>query len=67
MKRSNRTSIYVVRGESYTLAERIHCRGKHGRNKKQHYLSKQSRRAVDRGAVDGIKLDRIKDEDLSLF
>ena len=38
MKRSGRASVYAVRGESYTLAERIYCRGKHGRDRKQHYL-----------------------------
>jgi hypothetical protein len=67
MKRSGRASVYAVRGESYTLAERIYCRGKHGRDRKQHYLSKQSRRAVDNGKVDGVKLGKIKDTDLSLF
>ena len=40
MKTSMRKSAYAVTAESYTLAERIYVRGKHGRDKKQHYLSK---------------------------
>ena len=56
MKTSMRKNAYAVSCESYTLAERIHVRGKHGRDKKQHYLSKQARLAVKNGKVDGINL-----------
>ena len=59
MRKSKRANIYAVRCESYTLAERIHCVGKHGRDRKQHYLSKQARRAVDNGKVDGIDLRKL--------
>ena len=48
--------------ESYTLAERIHVRGKHGRERKQHYLSKQARLAVKNDKVDGIYLKNIVEE-----
>lgn len=59
MKTSMRKSAYAVTAESYTLAERIHVRGKHGRDKKQHYLSKQARLAVKNGKVDGVNLNNL--------
>jgi len=59
MKKSKRTNIYAVPSESYTLEERIYCPSKHGRTKKQHYLSKQARRAVENGSVDGIDLRKL--------
>lgn len=59
MKASMRKAGYSVPCESYTLAERIHIRHpKHGRSRKQHYLSKQARRAVDNGRVDGVNLKK---------
>ncbi len=59
MKTSMRKAGYAVPCESYTLAERIHERHpKHGRSRKQHYLSKQARRAVDNGRVDGVNLKK---------
>ena len=54
-----RKSAYAVTAECYTLAERIHVRGKHGRDKKQHYLSKQARLAVKNGKVDGVNLKNV--------
>ena len=59
MKTSMRKSAYAVAAESYTLAERIHIRGKHGRDKKQHYLSKQARLAIKNGKVDGVNLNEL--------
>ena len=56
MKTSMRKNAYAVSCESYTLAERIHIRGKHGRDKKLRYLSKQARLAVKNGKVDGVNL-----------
>lgn len=39
------------------MTERIHEKHpKHGRMRKQHYLSKQARRAVKNGRVDGVNL-----------
>ena len=60
MKVSIRKNAYSVSCESYTLAERIHISGKHGRDKKQHYLSKQARIAVKNGKVDGVNLKNIE-------
>ena len=51
MKTSIRKNAYAVSCESYALAERIHVSGKHGRDKKQHYLSKQARLALKNGKV----------------
>lgn len=59
MKTSMRKAGYAVPCESYTLAERIHLRHpKHGRDRKQHYLSKLARRAVENGRVDGVNLKK---------
>lgn len=60
MKTSIRKNAYAVSCESYTLAERIHIRRKHGRERKQHYLSKQARLAVKNGKVDGVNLKNIE-------
>lgn len=60
MKTSIRKSAYAVTSESYTLQERINIRGKHGRDRKQHYLSKQARLAVKNGKVDGVNLKDIE-------
>lgn len=60
MKTSIRKNAYAVSCESYTLAERIHIRGKHGRERKQHYLSKQARLAVKSGKVDGVNLKNLE-------
>ncbi|MBQ9340098.1 MAG: hypothetical protein IJS13_07185 [Paludibacteraceae bacterium] len=59
MKTSMRKAGYAVPCESYTLEERINVRTKHGRTRKQHYLSKQARRAIDKGKVDGVNLKDI--------
>ena len=68
MKKSKRLNVYSVRGESYSLAERIYVpRQKHGRTKKQHYLSKQARRSVEKGRVDGVDLRKLSIDDLNLF
>lgn len=57
MKTSIRKSAFSVSGESYTLAERICIKHpKHGRYKKQRYLTKQARRSVEKGNIDGINL-----------
>ena len=61
MKTSIRKNAYVVSCESYVLAERIHVSGKHGRDKKQHYLSKQARLALKNGKVDGVNLKNIEE------
>ena len=61
MKTSIRKNAYAFSFERYTLAERIHIQGKHGRDKKQHYLSKQARLAVKNGKVDGVNLKNIED------
>ena len=61
MKTSIRKNAYAVSCESYALAERIHVSGKHGRDKKQHYLSKQARLAVKNGKVDGVNLKNIEE------
>ena len=61
MKTSIRKNAYAVKCESYTLAERIHIQGKHGRDKKQHYLSKQARLAVKSGKVDGVDLKKVEE------
>lgn len=59
MKTSMRKAGYSVSCESFTLAERIYERHpKHGRTRKQHYLSKQARRSVDNGRVDGVNLKK---------
>lgn len=60
MKTSIRKSAYAVTSESYALAERIHVTHKHGRDRKQHYLSKQARLAVKNGKVDGVNLKNIE-------
>ena len=60
MKTSIRKNAYAVSCESYTLAERIYIRGKHGRERKQHYLSKQARLAVKNGKVDGVNLKNLE-------
>ena len=60
MKKSMRAHIYAVPSESYTLAERIYFRHpKHGRTRKQHYLSKLGRIAIKKGRVDGINLKNV--------
>lgn len=61
MKTSIRKNAYAVTSESWTLAERVHVRGKHGRDRKQHYLSKQARLAVKNGKVDGVDLKNINE------
>lgn len=61
MKTSIRKNAYTVPSESYTLAERIHVQGKHGRDRKQHYLSKQARLVVKNGRVDGVNLKNIEE------
>lgn len=61
MKTSIRKNAYEVLCESYALAERIHIRGKHGRERKQHYLSKQARLALKNGKVDGVNLKNIEE------
>ena len=61
MKTSIRKNAYAVTSESWALAERVHVRGKHGRDRKQHYLSKQARLAVKNGKVDGVDLKNINE------
>ena len=61
MKTSIRKNAYAVRGESISLAERVHVTHKHGRDRKQHYLSKQARLAVKNGKVDGVDLKNIEE------
>ena len=60
MKTSIRKNAYAVSCESYALAERVHIRGKHRHERKQHYLSKQARLAVKNGKVDGVNLKNIE-------
>ena len=60
MKTSIRKNAYAVVSEGYALQERIHVSRKHGRDRKQHYLSKQARLAVKNGKVDGINLKKLK-------
>lgn len=59
MKTSMKKACYAVTCEGYALEERINVRTKHGRTRKQHYLSKQARRAIDKGKVDGVNLKDI--------
>ena len=66
MKVLIRKNAYSVSCESYTLAERIHIQEKHGRDKKQHYLSKQARIAVKNGKVDGINLKNIINKQIKI-
>ena len=61
MKISIRKNAYAIPGGSWDIAERVHVSGKHGRDRKQHYLSKQARLAVKNGKVDGVDLKNIEE------
>lgn len=61
MKTSIRKNAYAVPSGSQDITERVHISGKHGRNRKQHYLSKQARLAVKNGRVDGVDLKNIEE------
>ena len=62
MKISIRKNAYAAPCESWNLAERIHERSKHGRGRKQQYLSKKARLALKHGRVDGINLKKLVED-----